>query len=431
MKSQSELSYNFKSEFLREFHERGYLFQATHINELDELMANSKITAYIGFDCTAQSLHIGSLIQIMILRLLQKHGHKPIVLLGGGTTKVGDPSGKDEARKLLNEEQIEENLVGIAKTLRKFDLSLQDPSLPAFEFVDNDSWLKNLNYIEFLRDFGKHFSVNRMLSFDSVKLRLERQQSLSFIEFNYMVLQSYDFYHLRKDHNCILQIGGSDQWGNIVNGVDLIQRIDDIKGDSSKLNSTDFKEKNHSYGLTTPLLTTSDGKKMGKTANGAVWLSSNLLSEFEYFQYFRNVTDADVGRFLKLFTELNLAEIAQIESKEINEQKKILAFETTKICHGENAAKEAKTKAESIFEKKSEDDLPEILLTEEKSLFAILVEAGISSSNGEAKRLIKGGGVKINDEKINDEHFKVSPTQNYKLSAGKKHFFKLTSNLNK
>lgn len=459
-----------KSGFFKEFHERGYFHQATHLSELDELMASTKITAYIGFDCTAKSLHVGSLIQIMILRLLQKHGHTPIVLLGGGTTKIGDPSGKDEARQFLSEEQIEENLVGIAQTLRKFDLSLNDKSLPPFQFVDNDSWLKNLNYVELLRDVGPHFTINRMMTFDSVKLRLEREQPLTFIEFNYMILQAYDFYHLNIEYKkeelerpVILQIGGSDQWGNIINGVELIRKekikedskqevqktfntFDDVNKAKAWLEGTGlsfqdraaivarhlekdnpdyFTNTSSAFGLTTPLLTTSDGKKMGKTADGAVWLSANMLDPFEYFQYFRNVTDADVSRFLKLFTELSLDEIKEIESQNINEQKKRLAFEATKICHGEKAAQEARDKAQSIFEKKSEEDLPIINFSEEKSLFALLVEAKISASNGEAKRLIKGGAVKINDEKITDEFYRVEPTQSYKLSAGKKHFFKL------
>ncbi len=329
---------NFKSEFssnfLQEFSARGFLAQCTHLNELDELMASQSITAYIGFDCTAKSLHAGSLIQIMILRLLQKHGHKPIVLLGGGTTRIGDPSGKDEARQVLDDAKILENLTGIKKTLEKF-IAFGGGASNAM-LVNNDDWLRHLNYIDFLREVGRHFSINRMLTFDSVKTRLEREQPLSFLEFNYMILQAYDFYELNRKYSCALQIGGSDQWGNIVNGVELTRRI------SAK----------DSFGLTSPLLTTADGKKMGKTADGAIWLDPSMLSAFDYFQYFRNTHDADVIKFLKLFTDLELGEIeklSELKDQEINKAKEILAFEAVKICHGEKAANEALQKAREIF----------------------------------------------------------------------------------
>jgi tyrosyl-tRNA synthetase len=401
---------NFKSEFLQEFHNRGFFAQATHLEELDEILSKQKITAYIGFDCTAKSLHVGSLIQIMILRLLQKHGHKAIVLLGGGTTKIGDPSGKDEARNILSEEKIQENFSGIKKNLEKF-ISFSGPN--AALIVNNDDWLKNLNYIDFLRDIGKHFSINRMLTFDSVKSRLEREQPLSFLEFNYMILQAYDFYELNKKHNCILQIGGSDQWGNIVNGVELTRRL----------------ANKPSFGLTSPLLTTSDGKKMGKTANGAVWLDEELLSVFDYFQYFRNVADDDTIRFLELFTDLNnyeISELKKLEGQEINKAKEILAFEATKICHGENKAQEALRKAQEIFiNKNSQAFETKEIKALGKKLTEIIKEIGAVESNSEAKKLIEGKAVKINGELVLDHNMIITETKEFNLSVGKKKFFKI------
>ncbi len=437
---------NFKSEFLKEFAARGFFAQCTHLNELDELMAKNSITAYIGFDCTAKSLHAGSLIQIMILRLLQKHGHKPLVLLGGGTTKIGDPSGKDEARQVLTEEKIGENLAGIKKTLEKF-ISFEGAS--AAVLVNNDDWLKNLNYLEFLRDIGRHFSINRMLTFDSVKTRLEREQPLSFLEFNYMILQAYDFYELNKKHNCRLQIGGSDQWGNIVNGVELIRRItgENLSNkvtDSKPLNQPNWQPEgfvddakkylfgNNSFGLTSPLLTTADGKKMGKTADGAVWLDEEMLAPFDYFQYFRNTHDADVGKFLKLFTDLELSEIAELEKlkdQEINKAKEILAFEAVKICHGEKAANEVLQKAREIFVSKNSAafSIKEISLGVEgsKKLIEIIREIGAVESNSEAKKLIEGKAVKVNGEMVLDAQFAIKETGNFELSVGKKKFFKI------
>jgi tyrosyl-tRNA synthetase len=437
---------NFKSPFLQEFSARGFFAQATHEKELDEILASQKITAYIGFDCTAKSLHAGSLIQIMILRLLQKHGHKPLVLLGGGTTKIGDPSGKDEARQVLTSEKIAENLVGIRKTLEKF-ISFQGNS--AAVLVNNDDWLKNLNYLEFLRDIGRHFSINRMLTFDSVKTRLEREQPLSFLEFNYMILQAYDFYELNKTRNCRLQIGGSDQWGNIVNGVELIRRF---AGDNTSKKATEtalLKEPTwqpngfvdearkyllgtNSFGLTSPLLTTADGKKMGKTADGAVWLDETMLSPFDYFQYFRNTHDADVGKFLRLFTDLDLSEIENLEKlkdQEINQAKEILAFEAVKICHGEKAAFDTLQKAREIFISKNSAafEEKEISLGAEgsKKLIEIMKEIGAVESNGEAKKLIEGKAVKINGDVVLDTQHLITKTEEFELSIGKKKFFKI------
>ena len=428
---------NFKSEFssnfLREFKERGFFAQATHEKELDAALAKGAVTAYIGFDCTAKSLHAGSLIQIMILRLLQKHGHKPLVLLGGGTTKIGDPSGKDEARQVLTPEKIQENLNGIRKTLEKF-ISFEGNN--AATLVNNDDWLKNLNYLEFLRDVGRHFSINRMLTFDSVKTRLERDQSLSFLEFNYMILQAYDFYELNKEYGCSLQIGGSDQWGNIVNGVDLIRRMnpkntfwENAKWDKSQWSN----EENiiESFGLTSPLLTTADGKKMGKSTDGAVWLDAEMLSPFDYFQYFRNTHDKDVGKFLRLFTDLEIAEIENLEKlkdHEINKAKEVLAFEVVKICHGENVANEVLQKAREIFVVKSSAafEIKEVSLGDQgKKLIEIMKEIGAVESNGEAKKLIEGKAVKINGEAVIDAQLSFKEATEFDLSVGKKKFFKI------
>ncbi len=410
---------NFKSDFLREFAARGFFAQTTHGEQLDDLFSSEKVTAYIGFDCTAKSLHAGSLIQIMILRLLQKHGHKPIVLLGGGTTRIGDPSGKDEARQVLSDEKIQENLQGIRKNLEKF-LTFGGGASSAI-LVNNDDWLRHLNYIEFLSEVGRHFSVNRMLTFDSVKARLEREQPLSFLEFNYMILQAYDFFELNHKHNCRLQIGGSDQWGNIVNGVELTRRIAAAKNDKNEAREV--------FGLTSPLLTTTDGKKMGKTADGAVWLDGELLSAFDYFQYFRNTHDADVGKFLRLFTDLDLAEIARLEAlkdQEINKAKEILAFETTKICHGEKAAGEALEKAREIFVAKNSAAFEEKTIALEAKLTDVIFEAGASESKGAAKKLIEGKAVKINGETVLDINYAFNKDGEFELAVGKKKFFKIS-----
>lgn len=429
---------NFTSKFLQEFYARGFFAACTHPQELDELLNKESITAYIGFDCTAKSLHAGSLIQIMILRLLQKHGHKPLVLLGGGTTKIGDPSGKDEARKVLSERDINENLNGIRKTLEKF-ISFEGTN--AAEIINNDDWLKNLNYLEFLRDIGRHFSINRMLSFDSVKLRLEREQPLSFLEFNYMILQAYDFYYLNKEKNCRLQIGGSDQWGNIVNGVELTRRINALKTedgfgflleDEQGFIALEGKYDSNVFGLTSPLLTTSDGKKMGKTADGAIWLDETMLSVFDYFQYFRNTHDADVGKFLRLFTDLELDEIQNLEKlkdQEINKAKEILAFEATKICHGETAASVALQKAREIFVAKNSAafEEKEINLGSEKvrKLVDVIFEINAAESKGAAKKLIEGKAVKINNQLVLDINHLITNFGEFELSVGKKKFFKI------
>lgn len=408
-----------KSSFLKEATERGFIHQGTNLSGLDEKMAAGSITAYIGFDATAPSLHAGNLIQIMQLRLLQKHGHKPLVLMGDGTTRIGDPSGRDKSRQLLTQGQIETNVQGIQKVFSRY-LAFGSGGKDAL-LIRNSEWLLELNYIDFLRDYGRHFSINRMLSFDSVKLRLDREQPLSFLEFNYMIFQAYDFLKIYGKHGCLLQLGGSDQWGNIVNGIDLIRRI----------------EGQEVFGLTAPLITTSSGQKMGKTAEGAVWLNQEMLSPFEFWQYWRNVQDSDVGRFLKLYTDLPLQEVDKLEklqNSEINEAKKILADEVTRLCHGEKAVSQARATAQSLFETKgntaSLDTLPTLFFTKEilmrgVPLVDILKSAGLTSSNSEARRLIRGGGARLNDHPIEKEEYILTlqdmQTSGYaKLSAGKK-----------
>ena len=395
---------------------RGFLHQATDLEGLDQLASGQGITAYIGFDCTADSLHVGSLVQIMILRWLQQTGHKPIVLMGGGTTKVGDPSGKDDQRQLLSEEAIAHNMASIKDIFAQFLSFGEGPSDAVM--VNNADWLDDLNYIEFLRDYGRHFSVNRMLTQDAVRLRLEREQPLSFLEFNYMVLQSYDFLELARRYDCVLQMGGSDQWGNIVSGVDLGRRC----------------AQKQLYGLTTPLLTTSSGAKMGKTADGAVWLNEARLSAHDYWQYWRNTEDADVGRFLRLFTELPEAEIARLEKLqggELNDAKKTLASEATKLCRGAAAAASAAETARRTFEEGAVGaDLPKIRVAGDRlaagiPAFELFREAGLAQSNGEARRLIKGGGGRVNDQPVKAETDLITLSHVtgegvIKLSAGKK-----------
>lgn len=406
----------FKSDFLKTLSERGYIHQCTDESSLDALATKETITAYIGFDCTAPSLHVGSLIGIMMLRHLQKAGHKPIVLMGGGTTKVGDPSGKDESRQLLTDEKINENMEGIKSVFSKF-LKFGDAPTDAV-MVNNADWLEDLNYIEFLRDYGPHFTINRMMTFDSVKLRLEREHPLTFLEFNYMILQAYDFLELSRRNGCHLQMGGSDQWGNIINGIELTRRVDG----------------GHVFGLTTALLTTSSGAKMGKTAAGAVWLNEDMLSAYDYWQYWRNTEDADVGRFLRLFTELPMEEITRLEAlqgAELNDAKKTLATEATAMAHGREAAETAAETARKTFEQGTlSEDLPtvEIPRSEFDSGLGVLsafVAAGLAGSNGEARRLIRGGGAKVNDKAISDEKLELTQadvTQDgiIKLSVGKK-----------
>lgn len=388
------------NEFLKIFKDRGFYHQCTDLAGMEKM---DKFTAYIGFDCTATSLHVGSLMQIMILRWLKKTGNTPIILLGGGTTKVGDPSGKDESRKLLDDAGIEENKRGIAKVFRRYGLG-------DCLIVDNDEWLGGLKYLEFLRDVGRLFSVNKMLSFDSVKLRLEREQNLSFLEFNYMILQAYDFVELYKKHGCRVQIGGSDQWGNIVNGTDLGRRM----GVKEEL-----------IGLTTPLITTSSGAKMGKTAEGAVWLDETRVSPYDFYQFWRNTEDADVIKFLKIFTDLPLEQIEEYKkwegSAQINEAKKILAFEATKLCHGEEEATKAQNAAITAFEQGGTAGLPEVFIENKTyKAFELFVAAGLATSNGEARRLIAGGGAKIDDEKVEADNTEVTPSEGMKLSSGKK-----------
>ncbi len=404
---------NLRSEFLNEAKARGFVHQITDEEALDaRLSAGTPMRAYIGFDATADSLHAGSLVQIMILRLLQRTGHKPIVLMGGGTTKIGDPSGKDEARKLLTEADIAANIAGIRKVFDRF-LSFGAGPRDA-TMVDNAEWLDKLLYIPLLREVGRHFSVNRMLTMDSVKLRLERDQPLTFLEFNYMVLQSYDFVELAKRHGCAMQMGGSDQWGNIVMGVELGRRLADKQ----------------LFGLTTPLLTTSSGAKMGKTASGAVWLNSDKLPVYDYYQYWRNTEDADVPRFLKLFTDLPLAEIgklAELRGSEINEAKKILAFEATKLAHGEaEAAAAAETARRTFEEGQSAEGLPTIEIPGGEfangiGVLDLFVRAGLASSKGEARRLVQGKGAKIDDAVVTSDTLVVQrPAAPLKLTAGKK-----------
>jgi tyrosyl-tRNA synthetase len=407
----------FKSEFLQVLQSRGFIHQLSDETGLDEQLAKEKTTAYIGFDATAQSLHAGSLVQIMLLYWFQQTGHRPLALMGGGTTMVGDPSGKDESRKMLTADDIEENKNGIKQVFSKFLDFDNDKAIMA----DNAEWLLELNYVEFLRDVGKHLSVNQMLARDSVKLRLEREQHLSFLEFNYMCLQAYDFAELAKRYDCRLQMGGSDQWGNIVSGVDLGRRM----GTPSL------------FALTTPLLTTSSGAKMGKTADGAVWLSDSHLPAYDYWQYFRNSEDADVGRFMRLFTTLPLDEIARyeaLEGAELNEAKKVLATETTAMVHGREVAEQAAETARRTFEEgQATDTLPTVSVSKTDfesgiGLLSLIVQAGLASSNGEARRHVKGGAIRINDEQVSDERMNVSGAQlndagAVKLSMGKKKHF--------
>jgi len=406
---------NLKSDFLQILTERDFIHQATDLEALDAQMAKGPISAYIGFDCTARSLHVGSLVQIMMLRWLQKCGHRPIVLMGGGTSKIGDPSGRDESRQLMTNDIISDNMVGI-RTIFDQLLTFGDDETDAI-MVNNSDWLDDLGYISFLREVGPHFTINRMMTFDSVKLRLEREQPLTFLEFNYMILQAYDFMELGKRYDCLLQMGGSDQWGNIVNGMELARRIN-----SQQL-----------YGLTTPLITTADGKKMGKSAAGAVWLNEDHLPAYDYWQFWRNTQDADVGKFLRLFTELPLDEIKRLEKldgAEINEAKIILANETTALCRGLDAAKAAEATAKETFEKKGAGaDLPSVKIASSEldagiNVIDLFLQAGLGASKGEVRRLIKQGGAKLNDTKIDGEDVAVSLADvtegHIKLSAGKK-----------
>lgn len=408
------MTYHPKSDFMRVMMERGFLADCTDYQGLDEALISGVVPGYIGFDATAKSLHVGSLIQIMMLRWLQKTGHKPITLMGGGTTKVGDPSFRADERPLLTPAQIDDNIDGIKQVFAKY-ISYEDGPTGAL-MLNNAEWLDELNYLDFLRDIGRHFSVNRMLSFESVKSRLDREQSLSFLEFNYMILQAYDFLELNRRYGCLVQFGGSDQWGNIVNGIDLTRRVLD----------------HEIYGLTSPLLTTSDGKKMGKSADGAVWLNADMRSPYEFWQFWRNTTDADVGRFLKLYTELPINEcdrLGALAGSEINDAKIILANEVTTLCHGAEAAAAAEATAREVFEKGGiGDDLPTVALTSDElgdgiSIVQLIVRTGLAKTGKEAKRLIAENGAKIDDEPLTDAGLMIDAAalaNPIKLSAGKK-----------
>ena len=408
------MTYNPKSEFLQEMLTRGFLQDCTDLQGLDEKLLEGCMPAYIGFDATADSLHIGSLIQIMMLRWLQKTGHKPMPLMGGGTTKIGDPSGKDESRQLITTDKINTNISGIQKVFEKyltFGVNRTDAKI-----INNSEWLDKLNYIEFLRDIGKHFTINRMISMESVKLRLDREQPLTFLEFNYMLLQAYDFMELNNRYEVALQMGGSDQWGNIVNGIDLTRRLN----------------KNSVFGLTTPLLTKADGSKMGKSANGAIWLNSDKLSPYEFWQYWRNTLDADVGKFLKLFTELPVIEcerLGALEGQNINEAKIILANEVTKLCHGSQAAINSANTAHKVFsEDGSDENLPTLEIHNSEILDGLsftqaLLRTGLVSSGKEAKRIIAGGGARLNDQIITDAGYMLERSELnniLKITASKK-----------
>jgi tyrosyl-tRNA synthetase len=427
---EQDMTYHPKSDFMTVMMERGFLADCTDYQGLDDALSNGVVPAYIGFDATATSLHVGSLIQIMMLRWLQKTGHKPITLMGGGTTKVGDPSFRADERPLLDNAAIDANIAGIKQvfdayleyenledeTLEKLKGRKNGPATNKALMLNNAEWLDRLNYLEFLRDIGRHFSINRMLAFESVKSRLDREQSLSFLEFNYMILQAYDFLELNRHYGCLLQLGGSDQWGNIVNGIDLTRRVLDQE----------------IYGLTSHLLTTSDGKKMGKTASGAVWLNADLTAPYAFWQFWRNTTDADTGRFLKLYTELPIAEcerLGALEGAEINEAKVILANAVTTLLHGEASAQAAETTAREVFEQGGVgDDLPTLDLTAAElgdgmSIVQIIVRAGLAASGKEAKRLIADNGARLNDGALTDARLMVTPAllaSPMKLSAGKK-----------
>ena len=408
------------NKFLKEFKDRGYFYQCTNDFELSSLLEKKSIKAYIGFDSTAPSLHVGSLMQIMCLRLLQKHGHQPIVLIGGGTTRIGDPSGKDETRKILSDKEIERNIRSIKKVFNIY-LDTKNSKLKPI-FVNNNSWLSKLNYINFLREIGKYFTINKMLSFDSVKLRLEREQSLSYMEFNYMILQAYDFLELYKKKGCLLQVGGSDQWGNIINGVDLIKR---------HLNK-------QVYGLTTPLITLSSGAKMGKTEKGAIWLDNKFLSSYDYWQFWRNTADVDVIKFLKLFTDLDLETIDNIKSKNINELKIILANEATKMLHGKELSNKAELTAKSTFESGLVgDELPTYKINKKDiengiSIIDVVINSKLLNTKSEVRRAIKDNGIKLNNKVVADDKQIVDTTfftnGISKLSFGKKKHIKLKIN---
>ena len=411
-----------KNGFLSEMSSRGLVNQCTDLDRLSQISNQKSISAYIGFDCTAKSLHVGSLMQIMILRLLQKYGHRPIVLLGGGTTLIGDPSGKDSTRKFLKQNEIKKNIASIKKIFEKLLDTKNKKTKPIF--VNNYDWLGKLKYIDFLREIGRHFTINKMLTFESVKLRLEREQSLSYMEFNYMILQAFDFYQLFQKHNCILQLGGSDQWGNIINGVDLVRRI----------------TQKEVFGLTSPLITNSSGVKMGKTEKGAIWLDKKLLTTYDYWQFWRNTEDEDVKKFLKIFTEIELETISQKlnNTKNINDLKTLLANEATKILHGKNEAKKAEETANETFGGGIGENLPEIFISKNEinkgiNIIDVLSMNNIVSSKSEARRAIKGNGIRLNDKLISDDKMKLELNEfkgkeTIKISYGKKKHYKIKIN---
>lgn len=402
------MSAKYKSDFMNVMEERGFIYQASDLDALDEKLASGVQSAYVGFDATAKSLHVGNLINIMMLKWFQQTGHKPITLMGGGTSKVGDPSFKAEQRKLLSDQDIEDNMKHIRTTCFDQFLTYGDGKTDAL-MVNNDDWLSELNYLEFIRDYGRYFTINRMIGFESVKQRLDRENPLTFLEFNYMIMQGYDFVELHKRHGTTIQMGGSDQWGNIINGVEL----------GRKAHRFDL------FAFTTPLLTTPDGKKMGKTENGAVWLNKDMLSPYDYYQFWRNVDDVMVGTMLKKFTMLPMDEIAKLEAlqgQDINEAKKILAFEATKLCHGEHAATQSAETARQAFEEgKSADGLPTIeVATATMPLIDLLIQSNLVDSKGAARRLIEGGGARVNDNQITDVNAMCDITDGFKLSSGKK-----------
>lgn len=417
---------NFKSKFLQECEKRGFLNQCTNIEELDKQLCSGKpVIAYWGTDPTGASLHVGHLFSLMMIRLFQRCGNKPIILLGGATGQVGDPSGKDKTRPMMSLETLQENKKNIKKSIEKF-IKFGDGETDAI-LVDNYDWWKDVNYLSLLRDIAPHISVNRMLTFESVKQRLSKEEHMSFLEFNYMILQAYDFYHLYKTYNCTLQLCGADQWGNVCAGVELTRKLQFLN------NAVEKGEKTEVLGFSTPLLLDSNGKKLGKSEGNAVWVNEELLSPYDYYQYFRNINDADVVKLLKTYTDLAVEDIENLQEKykdNINELKKILAFETTKICHGEEKAKKAMDQAQSIFEGNSIDSLPKLeynIQNDEKSIFQLIKNLGLASSGGEAKKLIRGGGVKINDEKVEDENLDISKIGEFKLSVGKKkHYWIIT-----
>lgn len=398
----------FKSGFLQDLFDRGFIYQSTDIEGLDDLMSKEKIIGYVGFDCTAKSFHVGNLMQIMLMRKLQQNGHTPVILLGGATTRIGDPSDKQGLRKLLTNDEIEDNKKSLSKTFLKFLDFSQDIPNPAI-IVDNLEWLSDVKYLDFLREYGVHFSINRMLTFDSVKSRLERESQLTFLEFNYMLLQAYDFLELYKKHRCRLQFGGSEQWGNIVSGIELGRRVA----------GADL------FGITTPLITNSSGAKMGKTASGAVWLNPEMLSPYDYWQFWRNTADADVLKFMKLYTEIPVDEInsfKELDGKSLNDLKKRLADEATVLCHNVESAQKSRKTAEDTFERGlSADNLPTHDITEEVFLYKLLVDASLATSNSEARKLIAGKGVRLNDVLVDDEKYILKPSsETVKLSVGKK-----------